>query len=57
MAGSGNLMLVTLLMPPVAIALGALVRQEALQPNAIVGFLILGMGLLILNGTFSARRD
>ncbi len=50
MAGSGNLMLVTLLIPPFAIALGAVVLDEALPPNAIAGFAILALGLLILDG-------
>ncbi len=49
MAGSGNLMLVTLLIPPVAITLGALVRDEALGLNAYAGFALLAVGLLILN--------
>ncbi|KIC48684.1 DMT family transporter [Tateyamaria sp. ANG-S1] len=50
MAGSGNLMLVTLVIPPVAIVLGALVRDEALSPNAFVGFALLALGLVILDG-------
>ena len=50
MAGSGNLMLVTLVIPPVAIVLGAVVRQEALGSNAFIGFALLTLGLLILNG-------
>jgi len=50
MAGSGNLMLVTLLIAPVAITLGALVRDEALSTNAFVGFGILALGLIILDG-------
>ncbi|MBY5932408.1 DMT family transporter [Tateyamaria omphalii] len=50
MAGSGNLMLVTLVIPPVAIILGALVRDEALSPNAFVGFAFLALGLAILDG-------
>lgn len=57
MAGSGNLMLVTLLIPPVAITLGALVRNEALAPNAFAGFALLGLGLVILNGGLRRRRD
>jgi len=60
MAGSGNLMLVTLIIPPVAVVLGALVRDEALAPTAYGGFALLAMGLMILNGlTFrglTARR-
>lgn len=50
MAGSGNLMLVTLIVPPVAIALGALVLDETLSPRAYAGFALLGLGLLVLNG-------
>jgi len=50
LAGSGNLMLVTLLIPPVAIALGAWVRDEALGPNAFAGFALLALGLTILDG-------
>ena len=50
MAGSGNLMLVTLLIAPVAITLGALVRNEALSPNAFAGFALLALGLIILDG-------
>ncbi|MEL6449710.1 MAG: DMT family transporter [Pseudomonadota bacterium] len=50
MAGSGNLMLVTLLIAPVAITLGALVRGEALSPNAFAGFALLALGLIILDG-------
>jgi drug/metabolite transporter (DMT)-like permease len=49
MAGSGNLMLVTLLIPPVAIVLGAAVLGEELRPQAYVGFVLLAVGLLILN--------
>lgn len=55
MAGSGNLMLVTLVIPPVAIVLGATLRDEALPPNAYVGFAILAFGLVILNR--SGKRD
>lgn len=57
MAGSGNLMLVTLIIPPVAIVLGALVLHEALRPQAFAGFGLLALGLLILNGKFGSRRD
>lgn len=48
-AGAGNLMLVTLLIPPVAILLGALALGEALHPSAFLGFAILATGLVILN--------
>lgn len=56
MAGSGNLMLVTLLIPPVAIALGAWLRDEALGPNAFIGFGLLALGLVILDGRALRRR-
>ena len=49
-AGSGNLMLVTLLIPPVAIVLGAVVLGEALHPTAYLGLAILALGLTVLDG-------
>mgnify|MGYP001823203230 FL=1 len=50
MAGSGNLMLCTLMVAPVAIVLGAIVLGEALPLRAYVGFTLLALGLLILDG-------
>ena len=50
MAGSGNLMLVTLLVAPVAIVLGAVARDEALRPAAFAGFALLALGLVVLDG-------
>jgi hypothetical protein len=44
-AGSGNALIVTLLIPPVAIVLGALVLDERLGPNALAGFGLLALGL------------
>ena len=49
-AGAGNLLLVTLMIPPIAIILGAWFRAETLAPNAYLGFALLGFGLLILDG-------
>lgn len=57
MAGSGNLMLVTLIIPPVAIVLGALVLDEVLRPQAFAGFALLALGLVILNGSKPRRRN
>ena len=61
LAGSGNLMLVTMLAPPVAILLGALVLGESLKPQAFARFGLLALGLLTLNGTIRlptiARAD
>ena len=50
MAGSGNLMLCTLLVAPVAIVLGAVVLGEALPLRAYAGFGLLALGLIILDG-------
>ena len=58
MAGSGNLMLVTLLVAPVAITLGAVVLGEKLSANALIGFVILAVGLIILDGrAWKALRE
>ncbi len=50
MAGAGNLLLCTLLIAPLAILLGAVVRGEALAPQAFIGFALLAVGLLVLDG-------
>lgn len=55
MAGSGNLMLVTLIIPPFAILLGTLVRGETLPSKAFVGFALLALGLLIVDGRILRR--
>ena len=55
MAGSGNLMLVTLLIPPVAIGLGAWQRGESLSPNAFAGLALLALGLIVLDGRIFKR--
>ena len=50
LAGSGNTMLATLLVAPVAILLGARVRGEVLAPEVYLGFALLALGLAILDG-------
>lgn len=55
MAGSGNLLLVTLIIPPVAIVLGTVLRDETLSPSAFAGFAVLAAGLVILSR--SRRSD
>jgi drug/metabolite transporter (DMT)-like permease len=57
-AGSGNLLLVTLLVPPFAILLGTLFLGETLHPRAFAGFALLTLGLLVLDGRlfFYLRR-
>jgi drug/metabolite transporter (DMT)-like permease len=54
-AGAGNLSLVTLLIPPIAIALGAVVYAEALHLTAYLGFALLALGLLILDGRIGPK--
>jgi drug/metabolite transporter (DMT)-like permease len=48
--GAGNFSLVTLMIPPIAIALGALIYAEKLALTAYAGFIVLALGLLVLNG-------
>lgn len=55
LAGSGNLLLVTLMVAPVAIILGALVLDETLAPNAYKGFALLALGLVIIDGRLIDR--
>ena len=50
MAGAGNLLLVTLLIPPVAIGLGAGFLGETLASRAYAGFLLIAIGLLVIDG-------
>lgn len=55
MAGSGNLMLVTLVIPPIAIVLGALFLDETLPPQALAGFALVALGLLVIDGRMIDR--
>lgn len=56
MAGAGNVLLVTLLVAPVAILLGALVLDEALPLRAYAGFALLASGLVVIDGRILNRR-
>jgi drug/metabolite transporter (DMT)-like permease len=49
-AGSGNLMLVTLMLVPVAILLGHLVLGEVLLPRHFIGFGFIATGLIVIDG-------
>jgi drug/metabolite transporter (DMT)-like permease len=49
-AGAANLMLVTLLIPPFAIGLGAAFLNEALDPAAYLGFAIIAAGITVTDG-------
>ena len=53
-SGAGNLLLVTLLVAPVAVVLGALVRDEAIAPRAYLGFALIAAGLATIG---AYRRD
>lgn len=55
LAGSANLMLVTLLIPLVAVALGALFLQETLPRDVFVGFAIIALGLVVTDGRLPKR--
>jgi drug/metabolite transporter (DMT)-like permease len=50
LAGSGNATLCTLLVAPVAIVLGAVVLGESLPPNAYIGFGLIALGLIVIDG-------
>jgi len=49
-AGAANLMLVTLLIPPVAVALGAAWLGERVGPEAAAGYALLAAGLAVIDG-------
>jgi drug/metabolite transporter (DMT)-like permease len=55
LAGATNASLVTLLVPPSAILLGFLFLGERLGIAEIAGMLLIGAGLLILDGRIYAR--
>ena len=45
-------MLVTLLIPPIAIGLGVIFLKESLQGTALMGFALIALGLTIIDGRF-----
>jgi drug/metabolite transporter (DMT)-like permease len=59
-AGATNALLVTLLVPPVAILLGAFFLNETLAPQDFIGLGLIALGLAAIDGrlirAFSARR-
>ena len=55
-AGAANLMLVTLLIPPFAMGLGAAFLGERLGPSAFWGFALIALGLLVTDGRIFRRR-
>ncbi len=55
-AGATNSMLVTLLVPPIAITLGALVFGEVFGLAQIIGLLLIAAGLAVIDGRLLKRR-
>ena len=49
-AGATNALLVTLLVPPVAIFLGSLVLQEVIEPRDFAGLALIALGLAAIDG-------
>lgn len=49
-AGPSNASLVTLLVAPVAMVLGWLFLGEVLEPKALIGFALIALGLIIIDG-------
>lgn len=56
MAGAGNLLLCTLIMPPVAILLAVAFLGEALEPQALAGFALIAAGLAVIDGRLLGWR-
>ncbi|WP_391481285.1 DMT family transporter [Nereida sp. NH-UV-3] len=54
-AGAANLMLVTLLIPPFAITLGALFLSERIGIQAFAGFAVIAIGFAVTDGRLFAR--
>ncbi len=54
-AGATNLLLVTFLIPVSAILLGSLVLGEVLQPGEFAGMLLIGGGLVFIDGRLPGR--
>lgn len=50
LAGAGNVSLVTLMIAPVSVVLGALIFDESLTLSDYAGFLLLALGLLVIDG-------
>lgn len=49
-AGPLNVMLVTLLIPPTAIGLGVVFLGETLLPHQVIGAVVIGISLLVIDG-------
>lgn len=49
-AGAGNVSLVTLMIAPVAVVLGAVIYREALAPHAYLGMALILAGMAVIDG-------
>ena len=56
LAGSANLSLVTLLVPPMAVLWGSIVLDERLLPNAYLGFVLIALGMCFIDGRIFKRK-
>ncbi len=56
MAGAGNLLLCTLIIPPIAILLGVVFLDETLAPQTLAGFAVIAAGLAVIDGRLLRRR-
>lgn len=54
-AGASNVMLVTLLIPVTALILGNVFLNEPIQPKEIIGAIVIGIGLLFIDGRLIDR--
>ena len=55
MAGSGNLLLCTLIIPPTAILLGVAFLDETMTLQAFAGFTLIAAGLVVIDGRVFRR--
>ncbi len=55
-AGSGNLMLVTIIIPPFALILDALALGQWVTTQQIAGFIVIALGLLVIAGRISGNK-
>ena len=54
LAGAGNLSLVTMLIAPVAVVMGAVIYHEHLPVTAYLGLLLLALGMAVIDGRILA---
>ncbi|MBL0900429.1 MAG: EamA family transporter [Reyranella sp.] len=55
-AGATNLLLVTLLIPAAALPLGAILLDEEIRTEQLVGMVLIGAALVLLDGRLTGLR-